>query len=176
VGRGDLPRVTARDQVATHHMQATGGLVAGPGQVPVPLGPDLQHGGVVLSDHWALGLGAKRRDRHREGVIRVVLVGVPGLEQPHPGGQLGRHVQRAGSPGQRRPPPPRPAPATPPPTPAAFRLGRASIYPQLPHRSPPTLIATTVCELLCGSILIITSAISTLPTVRTEPEGRGGHA
>jgi hypothetical protein len=33
-----------------------------------------------------------------------------------------------------------------------------------------------VCEPLCGSIPIITSAISTLPTVVTEPKARGGHA
>ena len=45
-----------------------------------------------------------------------------------------------------------------------------------PSGSSPTLIATAVCELLWGSIPIITSAISTLPTVVTEPKARGGHA
>jgi hypothetical protein len=36
--------------------------------------------------------------------------------------------------------------------------------------------ATAVCEPLCGSIPIITSAISALPTVRTGPWDRSGHA
>jgi hypothetical protein len=48
---------------------------------------------MILGEHQARRLGAQRRDRHRQGVIRVVLVRVPGLQQPHPGGQLGRHVQ-----------------------------------------------------------------------------------
>jgi hypothetical protein len=45
-----------------------------------------------------------------------------------------------------------------------------------PSGTSPASIATAVCEPLCGSIPIITSAISTLPTVVTEPKARGGHA
>jgi hypothetical protein len=45
-----------------------------------------------------------------------------------------------------------------------------------PSRSSPAPIATAVCELLCGSIPIITSAISALQTLVTEPKARGGHA
>ena len=75
-----------------HRVQPAGGLVAAPGQVPVPFGPHLQHHGVVLGEHRARGLGPQRRDRHRPGVIRVVLVCVSGLQQPHPGGQLRRHI------------------------------------------------------------------------------------
>ncbi len=90
---GDLLADAARNQLAQHRMQAAGDLVAGPGQVPVPLGPHLQHRGVILGPHLPPGPGAQRRDRDRQGVIRIVLVGVPGLQQPHPGGQLRRHIE-----------------------------------------------------------------------------------
>jgi hypothetical protein len=76
----DLLADPAGHQVGQHRVQPARGLVTGPGQVAVPLGPHLQHGGVVLGDHRALGRGPQRRDRHREGVIRVVLVDVPGLQ------------------------------------------------------------------------------------------------
>jgi hypothetical protein len=36
---------------------------------------------------------AQRGDRHRAGIVGIVLIDVPGRQQPHPGGQLGRHVQ-----------------------------------------------------------------------------------
>jgi hypothetical protein len=36
---------------------------------------------------------AQRRDRHRPGIIRVIFVDVSRRKQPHPGGQLGRHIQ-----------------------------------------------------------------------------------
>ena len=74
-------------------MQPAGDLVTQPGQVPVPLGPHLQHRRVVLGDHLAAGPGPQRRDRHRQGVVRVVLVRVTGLQQPHPGRQLRLNVQ-----------------------------------------------------------------------------------
>jgi hypothetical protein len=35
-------------------------------------GPDLQHHGVVLSDHWAQGLGPQRRDCDQQRIIRVL--------------------------------------------------------------------------------------------------------
>jgi hypothetical protein len=37
--------------------------------------------------------GAQRGDRHRAGIAGIVLVYVTGCQQPHPGGQPGRHVQ-----------------------------------------------------------------------------------
>ena len=74
-------------------MQPAGDLVTQPGQVTVPLGPHLQHRRVVLGGHLAAVLGPQRRDRHRQGIVRVVLVRVPGLQQPHPGRQLRLHVQ-----------------------------------------------------------------------------------
>jgi hypothetical protein len=68
-------------------------LIAVPGQVTVALGPDLQHRGVVISGHLPTGPGPQRRDRHRQGIVRVVLVRVPGLQQPDPRGQLGLDVK-----------------------------------------------------------------------------------
>jgi hypothetical protein len=102
-----------------HRVQPAGGLVTGTGQVPVPPGPRFQHHAVVLGEHRARGLRPQCRDGHRQGVIRIVLAGVPGLQQPHPGGQLGRHLFRCGDqllgqqapqPGSafHRPGPPRP--------------------------------------------------------------------
>jgi hypothetical protein len=37
----------------------------------------------------------QRGDRHRSGVVRIVLVRLAGVEQPHPRGELGLHVQDA---------------------------------------------------------------------------------
>ena len=116
-------------------------------------GPDLQHHGVVLSDHRARGLGPQRRDRDRQRVIRVVLTDVPGA------GNRTRAASLAGTsstcspaatscrasrcPARRRPPPPRPAPARPAPRrPAAQpdpgRRGLASCpVAALAGRPPP---------------------------------------
>jgi hypothetical protein len=46
--RGDALVGAAGDQVAEHRVQPAHDLVAGPAQVAVPLGPDLQHGRVVI--------------------------------------------------------------------------------------------------------------------------------
>jgi hypothetical protein len=81
------------DQVAQHGVQAAGDLVTGAGQVPVPTGPDPQHRRVVLGRDLTAGPRAERGDRDRPGVVRVVLAGVPGLQQPDPRGQLRLHVQ-----------------------------------------------------------------------------------
>ncbi|HEX7269602.1 MAG TPA: hypothetical protein VF256_19560 [Streptosporangiaceae bacterium] len=100
---------------------------------------------MILGEHRAPGRGAQRRDRHREGIVGIVLIGVPGLQQPHPGGQLGRHIQHllpGGNQllGQQMPQPVRalhrPGPLRPPhrPRQQLLRLGRASIYPQLAQR------------------------------------------
>lgn len=74
-------------------MEPAGDLVAGAGKVSVPLGPYFQHRRVVLGRHFPPGPGPQRRDGDRQGVVRVVLVRVTGLQQPHPGGQLGLHIQ-----------------------------------------------------------------------------------
>ena len=90
---GDLLGGAAGDEVAEHGVQPAGDLVTQPGQVAVPLGPYLQHRRVVLGGYLAAGPGPQRRDRHGQGIVRVVLVRVPGLQQPHPRGQLRLDVQ-----------------------------------------------------------------------------------
>ena len=46
--RGDLPADNAGHQIAQRRVQPAGGLVAGPGQIPVPPGLYLQHHGMIL--------------------------------------------------------------------------------------------------------------------------------
>jgi hypothetical protein len=90
---GDLLRVAAGDQIAEHGVQPAGDLIAEPGRVAVPFGPHLQHRRVVLGGHLAAGPGPQRGDRHRQRVVRVVVVRVASLQQPHPGRQLRLDVQ-----------------------------------------------------------------------------------
>jgi hypothetical protein len=85
--------MAAGDQVAEHGVQPAGDLVTQPGQVPVTLGPHLQHRRVVLGGHLAAGPGPQRRDRHVQGIVRVVLIRVASLQQPHPRRQLRLHIQ-----------------------------------------------------------------------------------
>ena len=111
----------------------------------MPFRPDLQHDSVTVGEHRARLLGPQRGHRHRVGVVRVVLAGVPGLQQPHPGGQLRRHIQHPLTGGdqllrQQIPQPgralDRPGPLRPPlrPRPQLFRLGRAGAHLQLAQR------------------------------------------
>ena len=93
VSCGDLLGDAARDQLAQHRVQPAGDLVPGAAQVPVPLGPHLQHRGVIIGADLARDRRAQRGDRHRPGVVGVVLVRCPSRQQPHPGAQLGLHVQ-----------------------------------------------------------------------------------
>jgi len=91
--RGDLVRDSAVHQVAEHGVQPAGGLVAGPAQVPVPLGPYLQHRGIVIGPHRRAGRRPQRRDGDRPGIVGVVLVHIADGQQPHPRSQLGLHIQ-----------------------------------------------------------------------------------
>ena len=92
-GRGDRLGDPAGDQLAQHRMQPADHLGAGPAQVTVPFGPDLQHRRVIIGPDLPDTGRAQRRDGHRPGVIRVVLVRVPGGQQPHPRAELGLHIQ-----------------------------------------------------------------------------------
>jgi hypothetical protein len=53
----------------------------------------LTHRRVVIGGPGA-GPGTQRRDRHWQGIIRIVLICVTGLQQAHPAGELRLHVQR----------------------------------------------------------------------------------
>jgi hypothetical protein len=90
---GDLIRDPAGHQVAQHRVQPAGDLVAGPGKITMPLRPDLQHRGVTVGDHRTLSPGTQRRHRDGQGIVGVALAGVLGVQQPHPRGQLGLHIQ-----------------------------------------------------------------------------------
>jgi hypothetical protein len=141
----DLLAEAARHQLAQHGVEPASDLVAGPGQVTVPLGPHFKHRGVVFGGHFPPGPGPQRRDRDRQGVVGVVLAGVPGLKQAHPGGQLGRHVsyplpsshqllgQQMPQPASalHGPGPPRPRPR---PGHQLLSLGRGRADPQLTQR------------------------------------------
>jgi hypothetical protein len=162
-------------------------LIAVPGQVTVALGPDLQHRGVVIGGHLPPDSGPQRRDRDGQGIVRVVLVRVPGLQQPDPRGQLGLHVkdplagrhqllgqepaQPAGA--LDRPGPLRPARSPPD---QLLRLGGAGADPQLTQRFFRSAYRHRRVAPLCGSTPIITTVISTLQLIVTSNGGRGGHA
>ena len=153
----------------------------------MPFRPDLQHYGVVAGDHRTPGLRPQCGDRHRVGVIRVVLAGVPGLQQPHPGGQLRRHIQHPLTGGdqllgQQIPQPgralDRPGPLRPPlrPRQQLAGLGRAGAHLQLAlplfaradrHRGVRALVRVDPDHHFCHQ---------RTPTVRTRPCDRGGHA
>jgi hypothetical protein len=93
VSCGDRLGNAARNQLAQHRVQPAGHLSAGTAQVLVAFGPHLQHRGVVIAPGLADVGRAQRRDRDRPGVVGIVLVRIPGRQQPHPGTELGRHIQ-----------------------------------------------------------------------------------
>jgi hypothetical protein len=75
-----------------HGVQPAGDLGAGAAQVPVALGPHLQHCRVIISRDFPAGGRAQCRDRDRAGVVRVVLIHRPSRQQPDPGTELGLHI------------------------------------------------------------------------------------
>jgi hypothetical protein len=89
----DLLRDAAGNQLAEHRVQPAGNLRAAAGQVTAALGPGLQHRRVVVGPGLADAGRAQRRHRDGPGVVGVVLVHVPGGEQPDPRAQLGLHVE-----------------------------------------------------------------------------------
>jgi hypothetical protein len=70
--------------------------VEGPGaltdQVVAAVRQQPQDGRVVLEADLAKARGPKGGHRHRDRVVGIALAAVAGRQQPHPGGQLGRHV------------------------------------------------------------------------------------
>ena len=55
--------------------------------------PDPHHDRLILPGQLRQLTGTQRGDSHRAGIVLVGLVDLPRIEQPDPGGQLGRHVQ-----------------------------------------------------------------------------------
>src|SRR5262249_55579217 len=120
----------------------------------IPRGPHLEDRGVIIAPHLPDRGGAQRGDRHRAGIVGIVVVDVPGRQQPHPRGQLGRHVQHplprcqqllgqqvTGPAGAfHRPAPAAPGlPPPPPPPPPAPHSHAPAAPPAAPQqrRSPP---------------------------------------
>ena len=147
----------------------------------MPFGPHLQHRRVVIGGHLAAGPGPQRRDRHRQGIVRIVLIRVTSLQQPHPAGQLRLHVQhplarRDQLLGQQ----PtagalhRPGPLRPQPPPTRRQLLGLDRRRPLTGSSPSGSSAALTqppppCASPCaGSTPIITAAISTLQVVHRE--------
>ena len=89
---GDRLGDTTGDQLAQHGVQPADDLGAAAAQVPVPLGPDLQHRRVIIGPDLADAGRPQRGNSHRPGIVRVVLVRVPGGQQPCPRAELGRHI------------------------------------------------------------------------------------
>jgi hypothetical protein len=128
---------------------------------------------------------AQRRDGDRPGVVGVVLVRVPGRQQPHPGPQLRLHVQHPLTRGDQLPVQQMPSP--PAPSTAQVRSGQSAAHAtsrwawaaeartrSSPSGSSAAPIATAACEPLCGPAPIITAAISYSFIVIWEKD-RGGH-
>src|SRR5215467_14580049 len=63
---GDLPGDAAGEQLAQHLVQPAGYLGARPAQVLIPLGPDLEDRGVIVTPGLPDPGGAQRDGRHRE--------------------------------------------------------------------------------------------------------------
>jgi len=98
---GDRLGDAAGDQLAEHGVQPAGGLVAQTGQVAVALGRYLQHRRVIIGPDLPDAGRPQRGDRHRPGIVGIVFVNVTGRQQPHPGGQVGRHIQHPLTSGQQ---------------------------------------------------------------------------
>jgi hypothetical protein len=87
-----LPGEAARDQVAEDRVHPADQLGARTAQVMVAARPEFHYGGVVFGNHRSCCVGAKGGHGDRAGVVGIVLVVLPGVEQTHPGGELGLHV------------------------------------------------------------------------------------
>ena len=74
-------------------MQPADDLGAAAAQVPVALGPDLQHRRVIIGPDLPHAGRPQRGNGHRPGIVGIVLVRVPGGQQPDPRAELGRHIQ-----------------------------------------------------------------------------------
>jgi hypothetical protein len=140
---------------------------------------------VIIGLHLAARGRAQRRDRDRAGVVGVVLVRVTAGQQPHPRAHLGLHLEHPLTSAQRllsqqMPSPPAPSMAQVRSGQAAARASSRSVCDTeartrtSPSGSSAGLIATAVCEPLCGSTPIITAAMNR-PSLNAGYD-RGGHS
>ena len=140
------------------------------------LGQEPQHGAVILEADLSQPAVAQRDDRGGAGVVGVAFVTVLAVQQPHPGGQLGRHVhdrltgsdqllseQRTGPGGALD----RPQPRRELTRPGQQALALLAVGGHLQHR--PHLFrsssAAAACEPRCGSIPITNMTTSLIVVV-----------
>jgi hypothetical protein len=88
-----LRRAPPGDEVHQQPVEPVDGLGAGGDQVLAALGQQVQHGRLVLHFDLPQPSSIAGGDRDRDRITRVALATVPDRQDPHPGGQLGRHVQ-----------------------------------------------------------------------------------
>ena len=85
----------AGHQFAEHRVQPARDPIVRAAQIAVSASPDLDHRGLILDGDCSDIGRTQRGDRHRTGVVRIVLVRLAGVEQTHPRSELGLHVQDA---------------------------------------------------------------------------------
>ena len=90
---GEVAPGAAGDQVHQQPVQPVDGLGGGGHQVLAALGQQVQHHRLVLHANLPQPDSVAGGDCHRDGVVGVALAAVADRQHPHPGGQLGRHVQ-----------------------------------------------------------------------------------
>ena len=74
-------------------MQPADDLGTGPAEPVAAVHEQPQRDGGVIDHHEAQTAAAQAGHSHAVGVDRVGFAALTGVEHPHPGGQLGRHVQ-----------------------------------------------------------------------------------
>ena len=79
-------------QFHQQHVETAGGLVAETAEIAMAFDQQLQHLGVVVDAHTSQSSVAKRSDRNRASVVRVVLLRPARSQQPSSGGQHRWHV------------------------------------------------------------------------------------
>ena len=82
----------SRNQFRQQRVQPVDGLHPAPAQRVTAVDQQPQRGQLTIDGQHPQGLGPHRDGRDGVRVVRVGLAVVPGVEQPHPRGQLGRDV------------------------------------------------------------------------------------
>jgi hypothetical protein len=90
---GEVAPGAAGDQVHQQPVQPVDGLGARGDQVLAALGQQVQHHRLVLHANLPQSDSVAGGDCHRDGIVGVALAAVADRQHPHPGSQLGRHVQ-----------------------------------------------------------------------------------
>ncbi len=79
-------------QFHQQHVETAGGLVAETAEIAIAFDQQLQHPGVVVDAHTSQSVVAKRSDRNRASVVRIVLLRPIRSQQPGSRGQHRWHV------------------------------------------------------------------------------------